>query len=492
MLVQEPLILFSSNKKINCLKKKFKTDKSFKNFSNIFNYYNKITFKYIIPLLFTIKHPLNFNLIFADDDGNFYYSNKIVLSKNKFFTEYSNIVSNEFIEKKYKSYMSNQNKIYNPVEEVLIKNIVSDNKLYTSNLKTPTFIPFIGNNQTAFSIYTGSSTTYSYSSTGAELLINNNYFYPNNSSGTFNPSNNSDTSGSVPISYCALFPYNNYFSIAPTNNLGEYVYGVQANTSITKINVFAGGSGGCSSYSSLDSTTINAGASGGSFNVNINGSINYDSISYYLSYVEFIYNYSTNNNTWYDTSGNIINFNSPGSTTGTCVSIEYIGNNTNIGNNINFCVNFLAQDAYYNTPGIVALSVDNFNILSLGISTILNNISSFSSYPGQSPLSTTTNNTLNVPPSTFKYLCAGNTSSGTNEITYQDNTNFFSNGGTSIYYSFNSSNSSTIKTQPSTNGFGAGGGTYNLSPSPLVSTSYPYSQNGLDTGTCGFAYVAFS
>ena len=473
ILVQESLILFSSNKKINCLKKKFKCDKSFKNFSNLFNYYNKVTFKYIIPLLFTIKYSLNFNLIFADDDGKFYYSNKIVLSRNRFFTEYSNIISNEFIKKIYKSYMSNQNIIYNLVEDIVIKNIVSDNKLYQQKLKIPNFSPFIGNEQTAFSIYTGSSTTYSYSSTTVELVNNKNYFYPNNSSETFNPSE-------TDISYCALFPYYNYFIIAPKNSDGEYVYGIPADKSITNINIFAGGSGGCSSYSSTESTNINAGASGGSLNVNINGSIEYDTIIYYLSYVEFIYNYPTNNNTWYDTSGNIINFNSPGSTTGTYVNVVYVGNNTN------FRVNFLAQDAYYDTPGIVALSVDNFNIPSLEIITILENITLFSSYPGQTPLNTTEDNIQNVNSSSFEYLCAGNTNSGTNKIIYQDNTNFFSNGGTSSSYSFSSSSSIS----PSTNGFGAGGGKYNSST--LDSTSYPYSQNGLDTGTYGFAYIAFS
>ncbi len=69
--------------------------------------------------------------------------------------------------------------------------------------------------------------------------------------------------------------------------------------------------------------------------------------------------------------------------------------------------------------------------------------------------------------------------------TYAGNTLFFSNGGTSETYSGNFTSTSSPLT--TINGFCGGGGTYN--GVLLSQNSFPYSQNGADPGTCGFAYI---
>lgn len=492
-IIQEELKIYSSNKLIYKLKKKFNRCSSYKNFKKIFNYYNIISFKIISPILLKSIFSFNFNLIFCDDNGFYYYYNKLFIDNisKKILSNYSINLSDKLIKEIYESYLSKKNIVFDKYESESIKGIVRNIKLYKKNLIKTDFIPLITNSKSSFSIYTGSSTTYSYSSNTTQLLNNTSYFYPNNSSKALediNSSNSNQIIQTEPITYCAFFPFQPFFYILPYNSNGDPSSGIIANPSINNIEFIIGSSGGCAQTTSI------AGASGSCIISSINSNIEIDNIVYNLSYIESGYNtnYGSLTSTWYDISGNLIstttnnngdlyfnNSNGNESYTGTVLIIDYVGNNTF------FPIYFLAQDAYFNSPGINAIGILSETSITISIQDILSNIKTINFYNGTNPINTTVSTSTTVNSTNFIGFASGNVNTGTNSVTYSDNLNFISNGGTSQSYSFGNN-----EAQPTTNGFCGGGGTN--TNSTLLSTNYPYSTNNLDPGTYGFAYVALS
>ncbi len=334
--IQKPLKKIFKNDKIKHLKLKFKKYNNFKYFKKIFNYYRKNIIKYIHSIIKKIKHSFSINIIYCDDNGQYLYYEQITrtmpiknttnifgLKQKCFVSNYKNITDNQIF-KLFESYKNNSNIIENKTVKRSITNIVNFKK-------SKKFIATIVDNLSVYSLFTGSSVTYSYTSMTVNLLANSNYFYPNDSSVLITP-NPAVLTPTTYINYCTVFPYLNFFTIENSHI-----------TIANSVNIIAGGSGGCATPTRV------AGASGAILNCTFTCPIAYNGTeNYYVQNVQFGYNQNVTSRlpTWYYLLNDII---TPASlneinVTGTVIQIIMMNESTSDY----FYIGFFASDANFN------------------------------------------------------------------------------------------------------------------------------------------------
>lgn len=245
--IQKSLYEISFNSYIKKIKKNFEKKNCFKNFKKIFHYYLKTVNIFIVnQILYNyLNIPLIINILFTNDIGNYFYFNSIKIIDKQIIQSYPiKNIQNEQIYKIYKNYKNNKNTTYPLIETISINKIISMENLYALKLIKKYFEPTYDccNNKIAYSIYTGSQTTYSTSSstnTPTTYTGINGFWYQTyqtknqtsewclnsgiqiNSNGTpIQINSNGNGTSSVPITWSSIPGNNNYYPI-PTYYSGN-------------------------------------------------------------------------------------------------------------------------------------------------------------------------------------------------------------------------------------------------------------------------------